>query len=255
LPPDASKHETTHGTVEIFVDAAALACALADSFVDRAQAAIQERGRFIVALAGGSTPRAAYALLAMEPRRSAVDWKNVHLFFGDERCVPPTSDESNFRMANETLLEHVALAPEHIHRMRGEDEPAQAARSYADDLRATLGDQPVFDLVMLGLGPDAHTASWFPEVSIQSNLLVDAPYVPKFASHRLTLTPPVINAARHIVVATGGAEKAKALSEVFASTRNEALYPAQRLAPKNGTLTWLIDRAASEGLADIHILA
>jgi 6-phosphogluconolactonase len=249
--PDASILQTTNGTVKVFVDSAALACALADAFVDIGKAAIAARGRFVVALAGGSTPRAAYGLLAVEPRRSAVDWSCVELFFGDERCVPPDNDESNFLMANETLLSHVAIVPEHLHRMKGEFEPAEAARSYAAEMRTALGETPVFDLVMLGLGPDAHTASWFPEVTIQSNLLVDAPYVPKFSTHRLTLTEPVVNAARNIVVATGGAEKAKALSEVFSGNRNESLYPAQRLAPATGSLTWLIDRAAADGLSSV----
>lgn len=246
--PDATSRNTDHGTVDIFADPATLACALADSFVEHAKTAIAARGRFAVALAGGSTPRAAYALLATEPRRSAVDWSKLDLFFGDERCVPPTSDESNFRMADETLISKVPIAIDCVHRMRGEDLPPDAALQYATLLRKELGEKPVFDLVMLGLGQDAHTASWFPQVVINSTVLVDAPYVPKFSGHRLTLTPPIINAARSIVVATAGAEKANALSHVFGRERNESLYPSQRLAPANGQLTWLVDRAASEGL-------
>jgi 6-phosphogluconolactonase len=245
---DASPFKTEHGTVNVLFDSAALAAALADTFVELAGEAIAARGRFAVALAGGSTPRAAYALLVMEPRRKAVEWKAIEVFFGDERCVSTTSSESNFRMANETLLSRVALTPERIHRMRGEAEPAEAARAYADEIRNTLGEEPVFDLILLGLGADAHTASWFPGVAIPHNLLVDAPYIPKFSTHRITLTPPVVNAARHLVVTAGGSEKAKAISEVFSAERNEALYPAQRLAPTNGTLTWLIDRATAEGL-------
>ena len=245
---DASTFETEHGTVNVFFDSAALACALADTFVTLAGEALAARGRFTVALAGGSTPRAAYALLAMEPRRKSVEFRAVEIFFGDERCVSPTSNESNYRMANETLLSRVALTPERIHRMRGEAEPAEAARIYADEIRSTLGEEPVFDLILLGLGSDAHTASWFPGVPVQYNVLVDAPYIPKFSSHRLTITPPVVNAARHVVVTAGGSEKAKAISDVFSAERNEALYPAQRLSPTNGTLTWLIDRATAEGL-------
>ena len=245
--PDASNRHTPYGDVEIYVDAAALACALADCFVDRAREAIAERGRFTVALAGGSTPRAAYALLAMEPRRSAVDWSKVVFFFGDERCVPPTNEQSNYRMASETLLSKLPIESSQIHRMHGEDDPGEAAVQYIEELGKTFEGQPRFDLVMLGLGPDAHTASWFPQVQINDDVFVDAPYVPKFSSHRITLTPLVINAARHIVVATAGSEKGEALSHVFGSQRNEAMYPSQRLAPHEGTLTWLIDRAASEG--------
>ncbi len=237
--------EATLSTLLVSSDAPALAQALAQRVVADAQAAIGARGRFVLVLAGGSTPRAAYELLAQDPLRSAIDWTRVDVFFGDERCVPPSSDQSNFRMASETLLEHVPVPPGNIHRMLAEQEPHAAAVSYTETIAAVLGPTPRFDLVLLGLGPDAHTASWFPHVALDEERWVDAPYVPKFATHRLTLTPPLINAARAIVVATSGAEKAEALAHVLSPTRDLAAYPAQRLNPTSGTLTWLVDEAAT----------
>ena len=127
--PDATLCQTEHGNVAIFVDPPALACALADQFIDTAKEAIAQRGRFVVALAGGSTPKAAYDLLALSPRKFAIDWEKIIVFFGDERCVPPTSDQSNFRMAQESFLAQVPLPQHAIHRMLGEGNPAQAAEA------------------------------------------------------------------------------------------------------------------------------
>src|SRR5579872_3273538 len=150
------------GDVRVLEDAAAVARALADHVAACAREAIALRGRFDVALAGGTTPRAAYALLAESPRAQAVAWGDVHVYFGDERCVPPDHDASNYRMAHDALLSRVAIAPGNVHRMCGELDPPTAAREYARMLVTHLGMPPRFDLVMLGLGVDAHTASLFP---------------------------------------------------------------------------------------------
>jgi 6-phosphogluconolactonase len=236
---------TITGHLEVCADADAVAQGVADRIIASAAAAIAARGRFVIALAGGSSPREAYTLLSQSPRREQIAWDKLVVLFGDERCVPPTDDDSNYKMATETLLSHVPVPADNILRMRGEDMPAVAATEYAELLTAHLGATPIIDFVLLGLGPDAHTASWFPGVVINDHVTVDAPYVPKFSGHRLTLTPPVINAAREIIVATSGSGKAEALASALSNTRNPLHVPSQRLHPSEGTLTWLVDTAAA----------
>jgi 6-phosphogluconolactonase len=236
------------GQVSLCADPPAVAHRMAEIIVAAAGKAIDQRGAFVIALAGGSSPRAAYEYLALPAQSDAVDWSRVLCLFGDERCVPPDNADSNFRMANETLLSKVAVAQDNILRMRGEDAPAEAADAYQAQLLQRLGDDPVIDLVLLGLGPDAHTASWFPDVVIDESKLVDAPYVPKFKSNRLTMTTRLINNAREIVVATSGSEKADALAAALGSDRNPLHIPSQRLDPKNGSLTWLVDKDAAAKL-------
>lgn len=238
-------------TISVYANADEVAAAVADSIIRAAQEACAARGRFTIALAGGSSPRAAYELLAQSPRREAISWNQILVCFGDERCVAPTNSESNYRMAQETFLTHVPIHPDQILRMRGENEPVAAAQEYARELQRHLGDEPVLDYVLLGLGPDAHTASWFPDVGIDEDALVAAPFVPKFASYRLTLTPRVINGARGIVVATCGAEKADAMAAVMGPDRQPSHIPSQRLQPKNGHIRWLIDEAAANKLSSI----
>ncbi len=227
-----------------------IAPALADTFVDDAQHAIAQRGGFYVALCGGSTPRPAYKLLAQEPRIDRIEWRDVYVYFGDERCVPPQDDESNYKMARETFLDAVNIPRANIHRMKGEDDPQTAAREYADILRQDMGETPYFDLILLGMGPEGHTASIFPGYAsfMEGERLVDAPFVPKFGSHRLTLTPRVINAARHVVIAAAGSEKARALTAAMRGPHDPNTYPVQLIQPVNGTLTWLVDHAAANGL-------
>lgn len=242
--------ERNLGDLQVFEDADRVAAALADAFVDDAAEAIAGRGAFFVALAGGTTPKNAYRLIAQEPRRSRVDWNHVFVYFGDERCVPPDSADSNFRMASEAFLNSVPLAPDHVHRMRGEDDPLQAARDYAELLIQTMGDLPRFDLIMLGMGPDGHTASLFPGTDPLSDndRLVRAPYVDKFAGYRITVTPLVINNARHVVIATEGLPKAPALYAVREGPFDPLVHPIQIVEPANGRLTWLVDRAAAAEL-------
>jgi 6-phosphogluconolactonase len=240
--------------LDVVPDESALAHALAGRFVALAGTALGERGRFNVALAGGSTPKAAYALLAAAPLRDALDWSRVRFFFGDERCVPPQDDQSNYKMAKLSLLDALGIPSGSVFRMRGEDEPAAAARAYAEVLAAELapdGDgTPALDLVMLGMGPDGHTASLFPGADpfTDDDRLVRAPYVAKFSAYRLTVTPRVLNAGRDVIVATAGEAKADALRAVLGATPDPSAYPIAVLRPKSGRLTWLVDEAAAAKL-------
>lgn len=238
------------GELLLVDDEKALAAAVAQRFIEAAGASIASRGRFDVALAGGSTPKAAYALLASAGLRDRVAWKNVRFFFGDERCVPPGDQESNFRMAREALFDPLAIDSSRIFRMHGEDSPESAAESYADLLVRELGPPVTFDLVMLGMGPDGHTASLFPGTSplTDNDKLVRAPWVEKFGTFRVTLTPKVINAARLIEIATAGDQKAEALSRALQGEYDPVQTPVQIVAPEHGELTWLVDRAAASQL-------
>jgi len=234
-------------------DEAALARALAERIVELGREAIAARSRFNIALAGGSTPKATYALLAQPPFRHALDWKRVRFFFGDERCVPPTDDASNYHTAKVTLLEGLSIPHEAVFRMHGEEEPSAAAGSYAAVILRELpldNEVPTFDLILLGMGPDGHTASLFPGTDPleDDELLVRAPYVKKFSTHRITLTPRVLNGARDIIVATAGPSKADALAAVLHGPRDPKTYPSQILEPRAGRLTWLVDTAATAKL-------
>lgn len=205
--------------------------------------AVAQRGRFVWALAGGSTPKSTYELLAERQPHESPDWAKVEFFFGDERCVPPDQVESNYRMARETLLDHLDICSRRVHRIRGELAPPEAAASYEKELERTLGEEGRFDLVTLGLGADGHTASLFPGTSaVQENeRQVVAVYVEKLDSWRVTLTLPVINRARHVLFLVSGPEKAQALARVRAG---ETL-PAGMVRPEAGTLTWLADQEAA----------
>lgn len=243
--------ERDPGELRVFPTPEAVAQAVADAFVEDAREAVGARGTFFVALAGGTTPKAAYHFLAQEPRRSAIDWRNVQMFFGDERCVPPEDADSNYKMACDAMLNALAVPAENVHRMEGEIDPQTAAARYAALLRERLGDEPRFDLIMLGMGADGHTASLFPgsDPHADEDQLVRAPYVDKMKSYRITLTPRVLNNARHIIVATEGLTKAPALYAVRKGPYDPQLHPIQALAPVDGSLTWYVDRAAAAELA------
>lgn len=244
--------ERNLGDLQIFQTPGDLAAGLADAFIDDAANAIAQHGAFFVALAGGTTPKNAYRLLAQEPRRSRVDWNHVFVYFGDERCVPPQSDESNFKMAAGAFLGEVNIPADHVHRMRGEDDPLLAARDYAELLIQTMGDLPHFDLVMLGMGADGHTASLFPGTDplTDNDRLVRAPYVEKLASYRITFTPLVLNNARHVIIATEGLPKAPALYAVREGPYDPRIHPVQIVEPVNGRLSWFVDRAAAAELPE-----
>lgn len=235
--------------VQVLPGPVQLAAALAQLFADCAKSAITDRGRFCVALAGGSTPRAAYEMLAQEPLSLDIAWKDVFVYFSDERCVGPADEQSNYLMAKTALLDRINIPPHNIHRMHGEDEPAAAASAYAQTLVEDMGPFPRFDLIALGMGADGHTASLFPGTTVgEAATLVAAPFVAEFNTHRLTFTPRLINNARHVVIATEGATKAPALAAALEGPKDAGKLPVQMVRPTDGELTWLVDAAAASGL-------
>lgn len=245
--------------IRTYRDADHLARAAAEHFISLAGESIDQRGRFSVALSGGSTPRAAYARLASPEHAGKIDWTRVHLFWGDERCVPPAHPDSNYRMVRHTLLERVPVPQENIHRMLGELDPATAARAYELDVRRFFlsaseeqGPEPSlllrFDLVLLGLGPDGHTVSLFPgtgALQAQDRWVVEN-YVKRLGEWRLTLTPELINAAGQVTFLVSGAQKAEVVREVLLGPRRPEELPAQLITPARGTLLWMMDVPAGE---------
>jgi 6-phosphogluconolactonase len=226
-----------------------LAEASARDFAARTQETIDERGRFAVALAGGSTPKATYEVLARD-YANELDWSRVHVYFGDERTVPPDHEDSNYRMAYETLLSHVPVGS--VHRMRGELPPDEAAAAYEEELRAFFGqvDIPGLDLILCGLGEDGHTLSLFPETAaldVNDRWVVANPVL-KLGTTRLTLTIPVLNASRAVTFLVAGESKAGALKEIMEGDADPRAYPAKLVRPESGDLTWMVDRAAARSL-------
>jgi 6-phosphogluconolactonase len=287
--------------IRTYPDSDRLARAAAQQFRTLAAGAIAAHGLFAVALAGGSTPRAAYALLATEEfaarpstesilskaegLRTGVDWSRVHIFWGDERCVPPDHPDSNYRMVRETLLDHIPLPARNVHRIRGEINPEEAAADYERTLRSFFAQQPKrhycgtggtccatgeketrvlpipsvvsaveprFDLVLLGMGQDGHTASLFPGTAAlhEGARWVVAHYVDKLSAWRVTLTPVVFNAAAHVTFIVSGAGKAERLREVLAGPYQPDVLPAQVVRPTDGRLLWLVDAAAAAHLRE-----
>ncbi|HVF49111.1 MAG TPA: 6-phosphogluconolactonase [Pyrinomonadaceae bacterium] len=240
--------------ISVFDDAEQLAQAAAERFVAAARAAVGVSGRFSVALAGGTTPRRVYKLLASDAYKNQLEWSKVHIFFGDERCVPPAHPDSNYRMARETLLARVAVPAANVHRIEGAGDAASGARRYEDELRAFFkGDEwPRFDLVLLGMGDDGHTASLFPHTHAlaEEQAWVVANRVEKLRAFRITLTARAINHAARVVFMVAGAGKAARLAEVLHGARDPERLPAQLIRPLAGSLEWLVDRAAAESLPD-----
>ncbi len=226
-------------------DAGELARKAAEQWIALAKAAIAASGRFAVALSGGSTPKILYALLATPEYRERIGWARVHLFWGDERCVPPDHAESNFRMTREALLSKIEIPPGNIHRIAGEQDPAAAAAEYERQLRdffQTRAAAPRFDLILLGLGEDGHTASLFPGSTAlqETSRWVATSYVERLRAHRLTLTLPVINAAAQVAFLISGESKKSIVREMAGSDSASANYPAAQVRPKNGRLVWFI---------------
>ena len=224
-----------------------LARAAAEHFVTLATAAIAARGQFVVALSGGSTPRATYTLLASDELAARVDWPRVRVLWGDERCVPPDHPESNYRMAREVLLDKIPIPAENVHHIRGELPPDQAAMAYQAELEAVLGTGGRFDLILLGMGEDGHAASLFPGTAAlhEQTRWVVAHYVDKLSAWRVTLTPVAINAAAHVTFLVSGAGKAERLREVLDGPHQPDVLPAQIIRPTDGRLLWLADAAAA----------
>lgn len=223
----------------------------AEKFVQCASDAVSKRGRFTVALNGGSTPRHLFPLL-VDSSRFTIPWKQTFIFWGDERHVPPDDPESNFRMTNEMLLTKAPIPAENVFRVFAEKDAETAAREYDAQLQKTFspapGHFPRFDLIMLGMGPDGHTASLFPDSAAlqEKQRLVVANWVEKFNSYRITFTYPVLNNAASVMFIVTGAEKAPAVKQVLSDSPNGP--PAKFVRPANGELLWLLDRAAAADL-------
>ncbi len=216
---------------------------------------IGAQGEFRLCLAGGATPAAVYELLATRFKFS-VGWQEVRLYWGDERCVPPGDPASNFGMAERTMLGRLGLGPDRIHRMRGEDPPEPAARAYEKLLKERFGlgdgEFPRFDLVLLGLGEDCHIASLFPEspaIREPERLCVAVEVAGAVHPRRLTLTPPVINNAARVMFVISGGNKAPAVRQALEGAPDPDRFPAHIVAPADGVVTWLLDRAAASLLA------
>ena len=232
-------------------DLDAVSGAAADELVELGREAIAARGRFHVALSGGSTPRRLFQLLAARP--DALPWDKVELWWGDERCVPPDHADSNYGMAREHLIRPLGLPEERVHRMHGELDPGASARAYEDELLAALGDPPVLDYAMQGMGPDGHTASLFPDsIGLDETRRwvianpVRSPLVQGGQATRITLTARAISAARHVRFLVAGADKAAALAAVLEGPRDPRRYPSQLIAAADQA--WLVDAAAAAQL-------
>jgi 6-phosphogluconolactonase len=236
----------------IFPDKNAFIAGAAEFMVARAVEAITARGRWTVALAGGGTPKPIYARLAEGGYTERIDWSRVHIFFGDERCVPPDDPRSNYRMAREALLDHVPLPPANVHRIRGEDDPALAALACEQAIQRLFrtSAHPPFDLICLGMGDNGHTASLFPgTTSLRERERLAVPqYVEVMQTWRVTMTAPLINAARHVAFFVEGAGKAETLRRVLHGLYDPDVLPAQMIQPAGGQLHWLVDAAAAAQL-------
>jgi 6-phosphogluconolactonase len=240
-------------TYVVAPDPAALAWRAALHLVELIEEAVAARGRARVAVSGGTTPKATFALLAdsAHPFVTRMPWEHLELFFVDERTVPPDNSDSNYRMAREAMLDKVGMKPEQIHRIHGELGPEVAAAEYEFDLRRTFrlegAEAPRFDIVTLGMGDDGHTASLFPhtEAIHEMGRLVVANQVPQKNTWRITLTWPVINHAREVFFLIEGAAKAEPIKEVFLGPKDVERLPSQLIWPASGILTLILDKAAA----------
>ena len=244
---------TINREVRILANANAIAETAAAEFVEAARRAVQKKNSFTVALSGGSTPKALYELLVNNPLlQSMIPWKQTQFFFGDERHVPPNHADSNFRMATESMLSKAPVNAKQIHRIKGELASAEeAAAQYEKELRTSfkleLGQQPHFDLILLGMGPEGHTASLFPGTKAlrEQERLVIHNWVGKLFSDRITLTPPVLNNADRVIFMVHGAEKAPALKAVLEGPYEADQLPAQLIQPSGGSVLWLVDQTSA----------
>ncbi|MDF2634812.1 MAG: 6-phosphogluconolactonase [Pelosinus sp.] len=239
--------------ITIYNNVETLGAAVAELFLKKACLAVAERGRFIVSLAGGQTPRVIYEILGKPPYSKQVPWENVHIFWGDERYVPADDIRSNQLMAREAFLDHVPIPQEQIHPVLCKTSPRQAAEEYEQVIASTfLQEQPQFDFIFLGLGGDGHTASLFPHTSVlnERNHWVGHIYVPEQDSHRVTLTAPLINQAKTIVFLVTGDGKAEIVHEVLEGPKDFQRLPSQMIAPQQGELYWFMDTGASKLLSE-----
>jgi 6-phosphogluconolactonase len=239
--------------IHTFPDSDTLSHEAARLVVRFAQEAVVTRGRFTLALAGGSTPRKLYSLLASQPYRDQIDWSRIEVFWSDERCVPADDPESNYHLAQEVMLSKLPIPASSIHRMPADEADREAAaQAYASEMRRTFGTTsiPSFDLIQLGMGPEGHTASLFPHQAAlhERERLVVPVSVPKPPPERLTFTPPLLNAARHVLFLVTGSDKAAAVHAVLEGAYQPDEYPAQIIRPSGGEVIWLLDQAAAASL-------
>jgi 6-phosphogluconolactonase len=237
--------------ISVYPDTDQLMQAAAEQIISAGNAAIAAHGRFDLALTGGSTPGPLYRLLTTAPYAARLDWGAVHVFWGDERCVPPQHPDSNYRLARETLLDHVPLPAANVHRIHGEDDPVQAALAYESTLRAHFGAVLRFDLVLLGLGADGHAASLFPNAPAltERQRLAVAAYAAEHKWWRVTLTYPVLNAAAQVIFLVSSGSKADIVRAVLEGPRRPQELPAQGVQPHDGRLLWMLDADAAVRLA------
>jgi 6-phosphogluconolactonase len=237
---------TVQPEIRVQPDPNAVAIEAAQRVVQTANACIERNDEFSIALAGGSTPKALYELLATEEYSRRIHWPKVRVYFGDERCVPPESAESNFHMARIALLSEVPIPGDNIYRMRGEIEPEQAAREYGELLKDHFGDGGM-DLILLGMGEDGHTASLFPNTDAlkETRHRCVSNYVDKLAAWRITMTAPFINRTENVLVMVTGAGKAARVSDVLEGPRDPQRLPIQLIQPASGRIAWLLDAAAA----------
>ena len=242
--------------LQVFADPATLARAAAEEVTRRALAAVRENGRAAIALSGGSTPKTLYGLLADEPSfRERFPWADTHFFFGDERHVPPTDKESNYRMASEAMFDKLTgtLPPENIHRVHSEAADAyEAATNYSLEVLRFFGETTAcFDLTLLGMGPEGHTASLFPGTTgLRESLPVAAAYIEKMSTYRITFTPPLLKNSAAILFLVAGQEKADTLVAVLEGASEPDKYPIQGITAEDGETLWLLDQAAVAKLSN-----
>lgn len=233
-------------SIKVVAGAGQIAATAAEEICLAADAAIAARGNFSIALAGGSTPKTLYQLLGSERYAKGIDWKNWQIYFGDERCVPPAHPDSNYRMANESLLSRVPIPADNVHRMKGEIEPQQAAMEYGQMLKQNFGDGGL-DVILLGMGDDGHTASLFPHTAglAETRHRCVANYVEKMGVWRVTLSAPFINQAGQVIVMVSGGGKAKRIEQVLQGPLDPQNLPIQMIQPTSGQMLWIMDASAA----------
>ncbi len=233
--------------IRVAPDAATLARMAANTIQELAHTAINQTGRFSIALSGGSTPKTLFQILASDYQEK-IDWENIYVFWGDERCVPPDDADSNYKMARETLLDHVPVLEANIYRIRGELPPEEGAVQYEEALRGVFNNQlPRIDLILLGMGDDGHTASLFPgtdALNEQQKWVIPNHVSTAKQTWRITLTLPVINNAANVMFLVAGTGKSKTLKRVLQGDYKPTELPSQLIKPTNGNLVWAVDHAA-----------
>jgi 6-phosphogluconolactonase len=239
-------------TIRIFPDLEAVSLAAAEMFAALAEQAVSSNGRFALALSGGRTPLRLYEILANAPFHDRIRWSSVHVFWGDERCVPASDLRNNAAKARRVLLDHVPVPSQQVHAIQSDLPSVQAAAQYEEELRNFFdGRPPVLDLILLGFGDNGHTASLFPHTPAlrESKRWVSDVYLADQEMYRVTLTAPLINQANQVVFLVSGADKATALHNALEGPYQPEVYPAQLIQPKTSSPVWLLDKAAAQKLA------